>query len=77
MLTRYRRTLIGQRSRARNRVHKVLETLNDAVDRELRALSPGMRAQFARICELIAAIGLSRMGAPHVRYLTDRRGRCA
>ena len=47
-----------------------VETLNDAVDRELRALSPGMRARFARISELIAAVGLDRMGAPHVRHLT-------
>ena len=47
-----------------------VETLNDAVDRELRALSPGMRARFARISELIAAVGLDRMGAPHVRPLT-------
>ena len=29
-----------------------------------------MRARFARICELIATIGLERMGAPHVRHLT-------
>ena len=47
-----------------------VETLNDAVDRELRALAPDMRARFARICELIGAIGLERMGAPHVRHLT-------
>ena len=47
-----------------------VETLNDAVDRELRALAPDMRARFARICELIAAVGLERMGAPHVRHLT-------
>ena len=47
-----------------------VETLNDAVDRELRALAPDMRARFARICELIAAVGPERMGAPHVRHLT-------
>ena len=47
-----------------------VETLDDAVDRELRALPPDMRARFARICELIAAVGLERMGAPHVRHLT-------
>ena len=47
-----------------------VETLNDVVDRELRALPPDMRARFARICELIAALGLDRMGAPHVRHLT-------
>ena len=47
-----------------------VETLNDTVDRELRALAPDMRARFARICELIAAVGLEHMGAPHVRHLT-------
>ena len=36
-----------------------LETLNDVVDRELRALPPDMRARFARICELIAESGWS------------------
>ena len=39
-----------------------VETLNDAVDRELRALAPDMRARFARICELIAAVGLETHG---------------
>lgn len=47
-----------------------VETLNEAVDRELRVLPPDMRARFARICELIAAVGLERVGAPHVRHLT-------
>ena len=48
----------------------IVETLDDTVDRELRALPPGMQARFARICELIAAVGLERMSAPHVRHLT-------
>ena len=30
-----------------------------------------MRAHFARICELMAAVGLERMGAPHVGHLTS------
>lgn len=47
-----------------------VETLDEAVDSELRALPPDMRARFARICELIAAVGLERMGAPHVRRVT-------
>ena len=47
-----------------------VETLNETVDAELRALPRDMRARFARICELIAAVGLERMGAPHVRRLT-------
>ena len=47
-----------------------VETLNETVDAELRALPRDMRARFARICELIAAVGLERMSAPHVRHLT-------
>ena len=46
-----------------------VETLNEFVDGELRALRADMRARFARTCESIAAIGLERMGAPHVRHL--------
>ena len=40
------------------------------MDEELNALPAEMRARFARICELIAAVGLERVGAPHVRRLT-------
>ena len=40
------------------------------MDEELRALPTEMRARFARIGGLIAAVGLERMGAPHVRHLT-------
>lgn len=29
-----------------------------------------MRARFTRICGLIAAVGLDRVGSPHVRHLT-------
>ena len=47
-------------------------TRNDLVDREPRVLPPGMRARFARICGLIKAVGLERMGAPHVRHLTGQ-----
>ena len=47
-----------------------VETLSATVDRELGALSVDMRARFARICQLIAAVGLERVGAPHVRHLT-------
>lgn len=47
-----------------------VETLNETVDAELRALPHDMRARFARICQLIAAVGLERMDAPHVRHLT-------
>lgn len=47
-----------------------VETLNETVDEELRALPADMRARFSRICELISATGLDRVGAPHVRHLT-------
>ena len=47
-----------------------VETLNDTVDGELDELAADMRARFARICQLIAAVGLERVGAPHVRHLT-------
>ena len=47
-----------------------VETLNESVDQELQALPADMRARLVRICELIAAVGLERVGAPHVRHLT-------
>ena len=47
-----------------------VETLNAAVDKELDALPVDMRARFVRISELIAAVGLDRVGAPHVKHLT-------
>ena len=47
-----------------------VETLNTAVDKELEALPADMRARFVRISELIAAVGLDRVGAPHVKHLT-------
>lgn len=47
-----------------------VETLNQTVDKELHALPADMRARFARICQLIAAVGLDRVGAPHVRHMS-------
>lgn len=47
-----------------------VETLNETVDEELDTLPTDMRARFVRISELIAAVGLDRVGAPHVRHLT-------
>ena len=47
-----------------------VETLNAVVDKELEALPADMRARFVRISELIAAVGLDRVGAPHVKHLT-------
>ena len=46
-----------------------VETLNEAVDRELAALLPDQRARFVRIAELIAEKGLERVREPYVRHL--------
>ncbi len=47
-----------------------VESLNPTVDKELDALPPDMRARFVRIAELIKAVGLNRVGAPHIRHLS-------
>ena len=31
-----------------------------------------MRARFVRICELIEAVGLKRVGVPYIRHVTGR-----
>ena len=49
-----------------------VETLNTTVDKELAALPVDMRARFVRICELIEAVGLERVGVPYIRHLTGR-----
>ena len=47
-----------------------VETLSETVDEELQALPVDMRARFSCICQLVADVGLERVGAPHVRHLT-------
>lgn len=47
----------------------IVETLNAAVDAELEALPSDMRARFVRIAGLIAALGLEKVGKPHVDHL--------
>ena len=47
-----------------------VETLNAAVDQELAALPAEKRARFMRIAGLIEAMGLERVGAPHVKPLS-------
>ncbi len=49
-----------------------IETLDRAVDRELRELPADMRADFRRIRLLVAEVGLERVGGPHVRHLAGR-----
>lgn len=52
-----------------------VETLNDAVDRELCALPSAMRTRFARICELITAMtseaDLHRKWSENSEYRTE------
>ena len=47
-----------------------IETLNAVVDKELNDLPADMRARFVRISELIEAVGLERVGAPHIKHVT-------
>lgn len=49
--------------------HWIVETLNAAVDAELEALPADMRARFVRIAELIARLGLEKVGKPHVDHI--------
>jgi phage-related protein len=46
-----------------------VETLNQIVDRELDGLAPDLRARFVRVAQLIEVVGLSRVGAPHVKHV--------
>lgn len=46
-----------------------VETLNDAVDREVEALPEDMRARLVRIAELIQTVGLPNVREPHVKHL--------
>lgn len=47
-----------------------VESPSETVDEELRARPAEIRARFVRTCGLIAAVGLERVGAPHVKHLT-------
>lgn len=47
----------------------IVETLNNAVDAELEALPADMRARFVRIADLIATLGLEKVGKPHVDHI--------
>ena len=47
-----------------------VETLSATVDKELHALPADLRARFSRICQLIADVGLERVGLPYVKHLT-------
>lgn len=46
-----------------------VETLNAAVDAELEALPADLRARFVRIAGMIEALGLEKVGNPHVDHI--------
>lgn len=49
-----------------------VETLNATVDAEIAALPPDMQASFLRLAERIEAVGLERVGEPHVKHLRGK-----
>ena len=49
-----------------------VETLNAAVDAELDALLATIQARLSRIVELIEALGLEKVGEPHVKPLEGK-----
>lgn len=49
-----------------------VETFGAVVDAEIAALPKDMQAAFLRLAERIEAIGLERIGQPHVKHLRDK-----
>ena len=49
-----------------------VETLGAVVDAEIAALPKDMQASFLRLAERIQAVGLERIGEPHVKHLQDK-----
>ena len=49
-----------------------VETLGAVVDDEIVALPKDMQAAFLRLAERIEAVGLERIGQPHVKHLQDK-----
>ncbi len=48
-----------------------IETLNEAVDRELEALPVDLRARFVRVTQLIEDLGLPSVRKPHVGHVKE------
>lgn len=49
-----------------------VETLGPVVDAEIEALPKDMQAAFLRLAERVEAVGLERIGAPHVKHLQGK-----
>lgn len=50
----------------------VVETLDSVVDGEVAALPEDMRARLTRISAFIEAVGLERVGEPHIKHVEGR-----
>ncbi len=49
-----------------------VETLGPLVNAEIEALPKDMQAAFLRLAERVEAVGLERIGAPHVKHLQGK-----
>src|ERR1700691_63315 len=49
-----------------------VETQGPIVDAEIAALPRDMQAAFLRLAERIEAVGLERIGQPHIKHLRDK-----
>ncbi|MEA2728182.1 MAG: hypothetical protein QOF70_2657 [Acetobacteraceae bacterium] len=49
-----------------------VETLDTVVDAEIAELPGDMQAAFLRLAERIEAVGLERIGQPHIRHLQGK-----
>lgn len=49
-----------------------VETLDDAVDAEVEALPPKLRARLLRLFEMVEVVGLDKIREPHVKHLDGK-----
>ncbi len=49
-----------------------VETFGPVVDAEIASLPKDMQAAFLRLAERVEAVGLERIGAPHVKHLQGK-----
>ena len=49
-----------------------VETLDDAVDAEIQALPPKLRARLLRLFEMVEGVGLDKIREPHVKHLDGK-----
>jgi phage-related protein len=56
----------------RHKMTWTVETLGPIVDAEIASLPKDIQATFLRLAERIEAVGLERVGHPHVKHLQDK-----